>query len=125
MPRSSPHAASVERLLRDAAGPMSAAEVAEALAHTGIGIATVYRLLGRGAEEGRYVAVEMPHGPARYEPADRPHHHHFACTACEAVYDVPGCTGNLKKLVPEGFTLDAHEILLTGRCADCSAGSKL
>ena len=120
MPRPSLHAEAVERTLREAAGPLSAAEVGAALAETGIGIATVYRLLGRGVEEGRFAAVEMPRGATRYEPADRPHHHHFACTACDAVYDVPGCPGNLKQMVPGGFTMLSHEILLSGVCSRCN-----
>ena len=102
---------------------MSASELAEALAETGIGIATVYRHLNRGVEAGRFVAVELPNGPTRYEPADRPHHHHFTCTACDAVYDVPGCPKNLTELVPEGFTLASHEIVFAGLCSRCGEGA--
>ena len=120
MPRSAlAYARLIEDALRGAAGPLSAAGLAETLAETGIGIATVYRHLNRGVEEGRFAAVELPGGPTRYEPAGRPHHHHFACTGCDAVYDVPGCPGNLEALVPEGFTLASHEIVFEGLCSRC------
>ena len=119
MPRRSRHYDAIVATLSAAPGPLSAADLGQALAHTGIGVATVYRLLARGVEEGRFVAVEMPNGAARYEPADRPHHHHFQCTGCDTVFDVPGCAENLKKLVPRGFHLQGHEILLTGTCRDC------
>lgn len=112
-----------DEALTRAPGPLSAAELHDALADTGIGIATVYRLLNEGAEAGHYAVVEVPGGPVRYEPADRPHHHHFECLDCHRVYDVAGCPGGIDRLVPEHFTLQSHEVLLRGRCADCGEGS--
>ena len=94
-----------------------------AVGAAGVGIATVYRVLAEGADTGRYAVVQIPGGPARYEPADRPHHHHFECVACERVYDVAGCPGGMQRLVPERFTLESHDVLLRGRCARCGEGS--
>ena len=122
MPRPSVHREPVAEALAAAPGPLSAAEVELALGASGIGIATVYRLLNAGTERGEFKAVEMPHGATRYEPADRPHHHHFACTGCDAVYDVPGCPGDLERMAPAGFAVHDHEILLSGLCAGCSTG---
>lgn len=107
-------------LLVQAPGPMSADEIRGALSATGIGIATVYRLLKRGEIDGQLAAVEMPTGPTRYEPADRPHHHHFECDDCHRVYDVMGCPGSLDKLVPGGFQVQSHDLLLHGLCPSCS-----
>lgn len=86
---------------------------------SGIGIATVYRLLNQGVDTGRYAAVEMPLGPVRYEPADRPHHHHFECLSCRRVFDVAGCPGRMDRLVPAGFVLESHDLLLQGQCSSC------
>ena len=92
----------------------------EALSDTGVGQATVYRALKAAAEDGTFKAVDLPNGPTRYEPADRPHHHHFHCDACGKVYDLPGCPGGLRALLPDGFTLDRHEVLLFGQCEACA-----
>ena len=118
------HAERLAAFLADEDGPRTAEEVREGLKADGwsIGIATVYRLLRRGEEEGRYAAVAVPGGGLRYEPADRGHHHHFHCEACDRVYDVKGCPGRFGRLVPEGFELDDHEVLLHGRCATCVEG---
>ncbi|MEM9883876.1 MAG: transcriptional repressor [Planctomycetota bacterium] len=89
----------------------------------GLGIATVYRALRAGGEEGWLTPVELPNGPTRYEPAGKRHHHHFECIECAAVYDVEGCPGRLAPLVPEGAELTGHEIILYGRCADCVGSS--
>lgn len=86
-----------------------------------LGQATVYRTLNAGVEEGWLKMVQMPTGPARYEPASLPHHHHFECTTCRRVFDVEGCPGHMDKLVPDGFTLERHEVLLFGRCERCGA----
>ncbi len=99
---------------------MSADEVREQIGRRHIGQATVYRVLKAATEAGAILAVELPHGPTRYEPADRPHHHHFACDDCGSVFDVPGCPGGMDRLVPAGFEMDRHEVLLFGRCADCA-----
>ncbi|MEM7680864.1 MAG: transcriptional repressor [Planctomycetota bacterium] len=119
MQRKSRHRDAVQGLLQESEGPLSAAEVRDALEATGIGQATVYRLLNEGVEDGVFKAVEMPQGPTRYEPKDLPHHHHFECTACGKVFDIEGCPGGLKKLLPKGFSLEAHEVLLYGRCEAC------
>ncbi|MEM8963753.1 MAG: transcriptional repressor [Acidobacteriota bacterium] len=118
--RRSKHRDAVETVVRAAKGPLSAHEVREELRDSGIGIATVYRALNDGVERGVFEPVEMPNGPTRYEPADRPHHHHFECLECNRVYDIEGCLDGLPNLVPDGFSLEQHEILLYGRCRKCS-----
>ena len=119
MRRQSKHRNAVTTLIAEAGGPLSAEEVRDVLSDTGIGVATVYRLLNEGVEDGRFKLIEMPHGPARYEPSDRPHHHHFHCRDCGRVYDIEGCPGGIGNLVPKGFTLDDHEIVMYGRCDAC------
>jgi Fur family ferric uptake transcriptional regulator len=81
----------------------------------------VYRHLKELQETGDLRAVELGSRDVRYEPADRPHHHHFACNACDRVFDIDGCPGHLEEMVPDGFALGSHDIVLHGRCRECSS----
>ncbi|MBB6429886.1 Fur family transcriptional regulator [Algisphaera agarilytica] len=111
----------VRQVIETADRPLSPQEILK-LAHVKqptLGIATVYRAVKAGTEQGWLVPVEMPHGPTRYEPAGKAHHHHFECTDCHAVFGVEGCPGPMNSLVPKGAELTDHEIFLYGRCADC------
>jgi Fur family ferric uptake transcriptional regulator len=90
----------------------------------GIGIATVYRTLKLLAQEGSLTAVELANEPVRYEPADRGHHHHFRCDDCRRVFEMPGCTPDVRTLAPAGFSVRDHEITLYGVCRDCRRGSR-
>lgn len=109
----------IRDVLRDAAGPLTADDLRTALVETGIGIATVYRHLKAGLHDGDFVSVELPDGPLRFESASRPHHHYFACTRCEKVFDVEGDLDGIERLVPTGFELNDHEVILSGLCRDC------
>jgi Fur family ferric uptake transcriptional regulator len=111
----------IRTAIEKAGRPLSPQEVLErAQKHVpGLGIATVYRALSTGAEEGWLKPVELANGPTRYEKAGLHHHHHFRCRSCDKVYDLDGCPGDLKKLLPRGFTLEDHDIVLYGRCRHC------
>ena len=110
--------AAVERADR----PLSPQEILSdaADAAPGLGLATVYRTVKSGVEEGWLKAVDLPGGPTRYEPGGKHHHHHFECRSCHKVYEIDGCPGNLSKLVPQGFTLEAHDVTLYGQCGGCN-----
>jgi Fur family transcriptional regulator, ferric uptake regulator len=86
----------------------------------GIGVATVYRTLKKLAADGAIRVVTLPGDAARYELQGGGHHHHFQCTRCKRVFEVPGCPGDLSHLAPRGFTVEQHDITLYGRCADCA-----
>ena len=85
-----------------------------------LGIATVYRAISEFLREGVIVKVELPGESSRYESSNREHHHHFQCTNCEEVFDLPGCPGDLSKLLPPGFSLEEHHLSLTGTCRSCN-----
>ena len=107
--------------LSHSGGPMTANELWDQLRteSSGIGLATVYRALKKGVDDGELVAVELQAGSVRYEMADLDHHHHFLCSECDRAFDIEGCVGQVDRLVPSGFRVETHEILLYGECADC------
>ena len=48
------------------------------------------------------------------------HHHHFKCEACNKVFDIETCGLPIEKLLPAGFTHQAHDITIFGTCKDCN-----
>ncbi|MCA9286707.1 MAG: transcriptional repressor [Phycisphaerales bacterium] len=113
----------VLEVLERSSGPLSPAEIhARALRRAPtIGLSTVYRIVRGLAEEGAVSAVTLPGQPARYEPAAvaDTHHHHFHCERCGRVFDIAGCPAGLERLLPPAFTLERHDIVLYGSCAEC------
>lgn len=101
--------------------PISPEEVlTEAQRHVdGLGIATVYRNIKTLVEEGWLTAVELPGQSPRYELAGKGHHHHFHCNDCGHVYELQGCVGSFRSMIPRGFLVTGHEVLLYGRCQAC------
>lgn len=99
-------------------GPREVLNAAQSAVPT-LGIATVYRTLKALVEETWLVQVDLPGEAPRYERSGKKHHHHFVCDACDRVYEVDGCPGNLRSVVPHGFQLDRHEVVLYGMCEDC------
>lgn len=87
----------------------------------GLGIATVYRTVKGLVEEGWLAPIDIPGQPTCYEAADLEHHHHFHCRGCGRVFDVDGCPGNVLSIGPPGFKVEAHEVILYGRCTACIA----
>lgn len=84
-----------------------------------LGMATVYREVKRLLERGWLIPVQIPGEPPRYEIAGKAHHHHFYCRACQQLYEVAGCPEEVRTLVPRGFHLEGHELVLYGCCAGC------
>lgn len=102
--------------------PLSVQEVLELAQKRcpGLGVATVYRNLRALIAEERLSAVDLPGGIVLYELPRAGHHHHFSCVKCLKVYDIDICGLNFQKLVPKGFQLRDHEVLLSGLCNGCS-----
>lgn len=110
----------IREVIEQSDRPLSADEIRAEIGITNIGQATVYRAIRAGVDEGLLKLVEVPGSTPRYELASLDHHHHFSCRNCGKVFDIPGCPGGLNKLVPQGFELQEHEILLFGRCDQCA-----
>jgi Fur family ferric uptake transcriptional regulator len=106
---------------------LSAQEVFDRLrrARRPVGIASVYRALEALTELRLVKRVDAGDGIARYEPAtaDGDHHHHLVCRDCgkvEAFSD-----SRLERAIDRvaggtGYSVDEHEVVLLGACADCS-----
>jgi Fur family ferric uptake transcriptional regulator len=90
---------------------------------TGLGIATVYRNLKILQSEGEITQVDLPGQAARWEIAGG-HHHHFLCRTCDRLFEVYDCPEDISHILPEGYSLEKHDILLQGLCAACARKNK-
>jgi len=111
----------IKSVIQRSQRPLSPQEVllGARVAVRALGLATVYRNLKLLVAEGTVQIITLPGESPRYEMKESGHHHHFQCTTCRRVYDVPGCPGNLRGLAPRGFTVEHHDVTLYGRCSDC------
>jgi Fur family ferric uptake transcriptional regulator len=98
--------------------PLTIEELVEAAG--GVGVATAYRAVAALLEEEWLEPVEIPGEPARYERSGKKHHHHFSCERCARVFDVSGCSENVRKLAPPRFRVKAHAVTLYGLCSACA-----
>lgn len=109
--------------LEGAGRPLSIEEIHAEARETipSLGIATVYRAVRKLTEAEVAVPVSLPGEPDRYEHrcCAEKHHHHFKCEECSRVFDIHGCPGGMRAMLPEGFTLHAHHITLFGLCDAC------
>jgi len=126
MIRNTQQGSAIRQVLKIAGRPLSAQETL-AMAQNkvpGLGIATVYRNLKSLQQDGSVVAVELPGQSPRWELAPEKHHHHFLCNTCDKLYEINACPEDLQRLLPEGYTLEEHDILLRGLCNDCAESKK-
>ena len=105
-----------------------------------LNLSTIYRHLNALQDEQRIVKVLLPGQAARFEAVCSGehathgarggsaqhglvhHHHHFHCNRCDRVYPLHACPGSMQELAPQGFLVEAHEITLSGVCAECRRG---
>ncbi len=111
----------IRQALINAGRPLSTQEILSLAQNEipGLGIATVYRTLKSLQEERCIVAVDLPGQPPRWEVTPESHHHHFLCNTCQKLFEIHACPGDLQCLLPKGYTLEDHDILLRGQCAAC------
>ncbi len=121
MPYTTQQKLAMADVIMRAESPLTPAEICRAgrKAIPSLGIATVYRALKQLVGEGRVRLVEVPGTSPHYESTERRHHHFFFCARCGRLYNLPGCARGVRRLAPRGFAVEAHEIVLFGRCADC------
>jgi Fur family ferric uptake transcriptional regulator len=121
MQRNTTQRQAIQRVMQEVNRPLGPEEIYES-AKTycpGLGIATVYRAIKELVDARQLTIVNLPGEPSRYEMAGKGHHHFFFCRHCKKTFDIKGCPGNLRTLIPSGFKLEEHEIVLYGLCNDC------
>jgi Fur family ferric uptake transcriptional regulator len=121
MERNTRQRAAIREAIAQAGRPLLPQEVLDAAqaGAPGLSIATVYRNIRALLDEGEVQPVVLPGENPRYELAGHAHHHHFQCRACQRVFEVEACPGDLSDLAPSGFTVEDHDLTLYGRCKDC------
>jgi Fur family transcriptional regulator, ferric uptake regulator len=126
MERSTRQRTAIRDVIAEAGRPLLPQEVLDAAQSQvpGLGIATVYRNLKALVLDGELRSVELPAENPRYELVGHAHHHHFQCNACQRVFDVHACPGDLSQLAPPGFTVEDHDLTLYGKCGDCQPAAK-
>ncbi len=86
---------------------------------TAVSRATVFNALNDMAAAGLLLRVDTGSGPTRYEPVTAAHHH-FVCTVCNGVEDVP-CAGPSPCLEPAGVdgVVEDAQVIYRGTCSRC------
>jgi Fur family ferric uptake transcriptional regulator len=90
-----------------------------------VGIASVYRALDTLVELRLVKRIDAGDGIARFEPAppDGEHHHHLVCRDCGKVeaFSDPRLERAIDRVAGGlGYSVEEHEVVLTGACADCA-----
>ncbi|MCD0458225.1 Fur family transcriptional regulator [Roseiconus lacunae] len=122
--RATPARVATLAILREAASPLTHADVADRLCEHGIDKATAFRNLNDMTDAGLVRRAELGDHVYRFEQI-RPGedasecHPHFLCTVCGTV----SCLDNVE-LTPSSYCESSRvgevfEILLRGRCNDC------
>lgn len=93
--------------------------------HPTVGLSTVYRILGEGAQRGAVRRITMPDADDIYDATLRPHSH-ARCRLCKAVFDVPTPALDTSLLAAKelGFLVETVEVGLIGQCTECQISNK-
>ena len=119
----------IEGTLRSLANHPSADEVYEAVhaKHPTISKATVYRTLGRLADEGVIGRVRINNGADRFDHQTFAHYH-VRCIRCGRVDDVvvPVLDERVERMAERasGYAICGHTLQFDGVCPACQAGEK-
>ncbi|MEM0968447.1 MAG: transcriptional repressor [Verrucomicrobiota bacterium] len=118
-----PQRSSILRVLDALGRPVTPQELLEAASadSPGLGLATVYRALKKLVESGEVRRVDVAGVPPHYERERDKHHHFFVCEDCRRIFELDGCPGGFKNLLPPGFTMRSHEVIIYGTCQTCGA----
>jgi len=103
--------------------PLSPQEILGRINHNGktVNIATVYRTLAALVDRGSLDVVKLAGEPSRYEFSGKGHHHHFRCRDCDRVLVIEKCAADVHSMVPPGYIVEDHDLLLYGLCSECSS----
>lgn len=115
---------SVMLLLKDEQAPLTASQICSRIPGKGINEVTVYRILEKLQEREIVRQIDFQHGHAHYELNDNDHHH-LACTSCERVEELSGCSAQtvskkLAKLSLSFSKITGHSLEFFGICTSCA-----
>ncbi len=112
---------SVWEVIQNSPIPLTPLEICRRAAQRveGLGIATVYRTLKKLVGEGRVRSIQFAGLQPHYESTDKEHHHFFVCEGCNQIFDIVGCLCGLPDLLPSGYRMNNHEIVIYGDCPKC------
>ena len=94
--------------------------------HAQVGVATVYRNLGKLAQKGLIRKIEGLNGSSHYDWNTEPHYHFF-CNCCGKIHDVvheiaPDLTARAEQVT--GCKILSLDITFRGLCRECEEHSK-
>lgn len=113
--------ASIVQALQRSDRAMTAQELHDSI--DAVGLATVYRNLGRLAEDGEIDAIRRPNGEMAYRACASGHHHHLVCRECGKVVELHDCSlddWSNKIAEKHGFVGVEHQAELLGTCEQCN-----
>jgi Fe2+ or Zn2+ uptake regulation protein len=90
-----------------------------------ISLGTVYRNIHTFLDRGLIGEASLHHGSLRLEANPEPHHH-FVCTVCRMMFDLPAEGGEaipLQHSLPPGFRVNRFITEAHGLCSDCASPS--
>jgi Fe2+ or Zn2+ uptake regulation protein len=112
----------VLRLLQEMAGHRTIDELVKGLKARGTPLprASVYNVIDTLVSRGLVMLADAGPGPALYEVSFT-WHHHFVCTECGQVIDIPCIKGEKPCLLPDRVPgiVEETQIIFRGRCAQC------
>tara|TARA_B100001123_G_scaffold424586_1_gene536344 strand:+ start:409 stop:780 length:372 start_codon:yes stop_codon:yes gene_type:complete len=85
-----------------------------------LGQTTVYRNLREMLKEGSIIRVEYPGQPPLYELPSGKVLPHFICKGCHQVYYFEHEAPAVSYEFPDGFIIEAQEVIFYGHCPDCA-----
>ncbi len=123
--KATPARIAILEILDSAKFPLSPAKILKHMPRSNTDQATVYRTLNSLRIAGKVRQIDLEHGHAHFEMAERPEHHHVVCTNCGKVADFEGCVSDSMiadalKQTKEFASIDHHALELFGLCKTCA-----
>lgn len=122
--RATAQKAAIADAIRASERALTAQELHETL--EGVGLATVYRNLGRLADDGEIDSIRRPSGETAYRACAHGHHHHLICRSCGKVVEIHDCSlgeWGSKIGAEYGFSSVEHLAELHGTCRECASAA--
>lgn len=88
--------------------------------HSAVSKATIYRNLGKLADEGQILRISVPNGPDHFDYQIHKHYH-FHCDVCHQLFDIElPYNEKLNQINPaNGFQIKDHSLTFRGICDKC------